>query len=182
MKKILLIFILAFVLTNTVFSDNSVPGNVVRALRDAGVNTVKEGIPIIDFTLPKLDGSDFTLSQQQGKVIFLNFWATWCPPCRQEMPSMEALYQRFRTSGLEIIAVNLGESREQVTSFMRQNNLSFPVVLDTRQSTGSMYNARSIPTTYIIDRRNLIIGMVVGSINWNSPAVITAFEELLSSP
>ena len=161
-------------------NNNAVSDNVVSALRSAGISTRAQGAEPVDFTLPLLDGTDFTLSQQKGKVIFLNFWATWCPPCRDEMPSMEALYQRFKDSGLEIIAVNLRESSNDVNAFMNQYKLTFPAALDSRGSVGAMYNVRAIPTTYIIDRRGLIVGQLVGSIDWNTPRVIAAFEALLA--
>jgi thiol-disulfide isomerase/thioredoxin len=178
MKKILILLTLV-IITSAAFADNKVPDNVIRAFRAAGIPVLAEGIPIDDFTLPLLDGTNFTLSQQRGKVVFLNFWATWCPPCRNEMPSMEAVYQKLKNKGFEMVAVNLRESKEQVASFMTQYKLNFPAVLDARGRTGSRYNVRAIPTTYIIDKRNLIVARLEGSIDWDTPAVITAFETLL---
>jgi peroxiredoxin len=93
---------------------------------------------------------------------------------------MESLYQKLRNRGFEIIAVNLRESRSTVTAFMRQYNLSFPAVLDLRGSAGSMYGVRAIPTTYIIDKRGLIVAQLVGSIEWDTPNVIAAFESLFA--
>ena len=92
---------------------------------------------------------------------------------------MEALYQRFKDRGFEIIAVNLRESGNEVAAFMSQYKLTFPAVLDSRGVTGSIYNVRAIPTTYIIDRRGLIVGQLVGSIDWNTPEIISALESLL---
>ena len=169
-----------FTQNNNEVSDNAISAEVVSALRSAGISTRTQGAEPIDFMLPLLDGTDFTLSQQKGKVVFLNFWATWCPPCRDEMPSMEALYQRFKDSGLEIIAVNLRESNSEVEAFMNQYNLTFPAALDSRGTVGAIYNVRAIPTTYIIDKRGLIVGQLVGSIDWNTPRVIAAFEALLA--
>ena len=181
MKTKLFVFIfIAAVTTSALFADNKVSENVVRAFRAAGIQTSSEGMAIKDFTLLMLDGTNFTLSQQRGKVVFLNFWAAWCPPCRNEMPSMEALHQKLKNKGLEMVAVNLGDSRNDVSSFMKQNNLSFSVVLDSRKTTGSMYGIRSIPTTYIIDKRGLVVGRRIGSIDWNAPNVVAAFEVLLA--
>jgi len=161
-------------------SDRKVSDEVTRSLREAGIMVLNEGIDIDDFTLPMLNGTDFTLSDLQGKVVFLNFWATWCPPCRDEMPSMEALYQRFKSEGLEIIAVNLGEFRSIVAAFVNDFNLSFPVVLDAGGDIGLMYGVRAIPSTFIIDRRGLIVAGLFGSIDWYTPEVIAAFEALLA--
>jgi peroxiredoxin len=174
-----------FAQNNRTGSDNitgtkTISDEIIRALRDAGISTRAEGIEPVDFTLPLLDGTNFTLSQQKGKVVFLNFWATWCPPCRNEMPSMEALHQRFKDRGLDIIAVNLRESKNDVEAFMNQNNLTFSAILDSRGAIGSGYNVHAIPATYIIDKRGLIVGQLVGSIDWNTPKIITAFEALLA--
>jgi cytochrome c-type biogenesis protein len=159
-------------------SDNT-ESKITRLLMEAGIQVAAEDIDIIDFTLPLLDGTDFTLSEQKGRVIFLNFWATWCGPCRVEMPSMEAVYQKLKSKGFEIVAVNLGESKDMVSSFMNEYNLNFPAALDTRGFTGSIYNVQAIPTTYIVDRRGLIVARLVGSIDWNTPKVTAALEALL---
>ena len=159
--------------------DRRVSEEVIMAFQRARLPYVLEGIDIIDFSLPSLDGTEITLSGLRGKVVFLNFWATWCPPCRDEMPSMEALYQRLKDKGLEILAVNIREPRNEVSAFMNQYNLSFPAVLDSSGSIGSMYSPHSIPTTYIIDKRSLVVSRLVGSIDWYTPEIIAAFEALL---
>jgi len=152
---------------------------VIKAFEGTGIQVASEGIAPIDFTLPLLDGKKITLSKFKGKVVFLNFWATWCGPCRSEMPSMEAVYQKLKDRGFEILAVNLGESRDEVSAFMKEHKLSFPAVLDEKNTTGSQYNIRAIPTTYIIDRRGLIIARLVGSINWNTPKIVAAIESVI---
>jgi cytochrome c-type biogenesis protein len=154
---------------------------VIKAFEGTGIQVAAEGIDPIDFTLPLLDGTEITLSQLKGKVVFLNFWATWCGPCRSEMPSMETVYQKLKNKGFEILAVNLGESKDKVSAFMNEYKLNFPAVLDERQITGSQYNIRAIPTTYIIDKRGLIIARLVGSINWNTPTITAAIEAVLQS-
>jgi len=180
MKKIAVISIITCTITAGVFCQNKkVSDSVIKAFEGTGIKAAAEGIDPIDFTLPLLDGTKITLSQLKGKVVFLNFWATWCGPCRSEMPSMEAVYQKLKNRGFEILAVNLGESRGEVSDFMNKYKLNFPAVLDERQVTGSQYNIRAIPTTYIIDRRGLIIARLVGSINWNTPKIISALETVL---
>jgi thiol-disulfide isomerase/thioredoxin len=182
MKKIAVIFIIACNITAGVFGQNQnkkVPDAVIKAFEGTGIQAASVGIDPIDFTLPLPDGTKITLSQLKGKVVFLNFWATWCGPCRSEMPSMEAVYQKLKGKGFEVLAVNLGESRDKVTGFMNENKLTFPSVLDERQITGSQYNIRAIPTTYIIDRRGLIIARLVGSTDWNTPKILLALEAVL---
>ena len=159
--------------------DNAVPEEVIRAFQNARMPVAAAGIESIDFTLPLIDGTNISLSDFYGKVVFLNFWATWCPSCRREMPSMESLYQKLRDRGFVILAVNLGESRDTVADFMRENALSFPAALDERGFAGAMYGVQAIPTTFIINRQGFIVSRVIGALDWEAPQIIAAFESLL---
>jgi thiol-disulfide isomerase/thioredoxin len=151
------------------------------AFADAGLPVLKQRVASIDFSLPLVNKKNLALKDLRGKVVFLNFWATWCGPCRAEMPSMEALYQRFRDEGLEILAVNSGENEKKVAAFVEELNLSFPSALDTRGQVSGLYGIAALPTTYIIDREGNILSRVIGSINWNTPELFAAFEALLKS-
>ncbi|MDR2730428.1 MAG: TlpA family protein disulfide reductase [Treponema sp.] len=180
MKRIFVIVIMACTITVYIFGQNKkIPGAVAKAFESAGIPVAAQGIDPVDFTLPLSGGTRITLSRLKGKVVFLNFWATWCGPCVSEMPSMEAVYQKLKNSGLEILAVNLGDSEREVSAFMKKYNLTFPAVLDERNITGNYYSIQAIPTTYIIDRRGLIIARLIGSTNWNTPEVISALETVL---
>jgi len=182
MKRLSVILIITCVINAGVFGQNKkIPAAVTKAFKDAGIQAVSEGIEPVDFTITMLDGTIVNLAQLKGKVVFLNFWATWCGPCRSEMPSMEAVYQKLKDKGLEIMAVNLGDSRKEVSEFMNNYKLNFPVGLDEKKLTGMYYHIQAIPTTYIIDRRGLIIARLVGSINWNTPKVIAALESALQN-
>jgi thiol-disulfide isomerase/thioredoxin len=152
----------------------------INALASVGLQIAREPIEPINFTLPLLDGTTQTLSDLKGNVVFLNFWATWCPPCRMEMPSMETLYQELKDRGLIIIAVNAGETEEQASAFMQEGGLSFPVALDRTGFVSAQYGVQAIPTTYILDRWGLIVARMIGSIEWDSLEMIIAFEKLLS--
>jgi thiol-disulfide isomerase/thioredoxin len=148
--------------------------------RQLGLQPPKERLEIVDFELLDLSGTTRRLSDFNGKVVFLNFWATWCGPCRFEMPSMEKLYQRFKASGLEIVAVNLQEDRDSVQRFVDEYVLSFPVLLDTTGSVGATYGARSIPITYIVDREGFVRAGTIGSREWDTEEYIHFFEKLLA--
>ena len=152
----------------------------VKAFSEAGLPLYKEKISIRDFSLPTLTGENQSLSALKGKVVFLNFWATWCGPCRAEMPSMETLYKEYREKGLEIIAVNCGENRAAVLAFMNNNNLSFPAVLDSDGKVSGVYGVQAIPTSFLIDREGNIVSRIVGSISWDTPKIRAAFETLLN--
>jgi len=152
------------------------------AFLKAGLPLLREKQPLRDFNLPLLEGGRVTLSSLRGKVVFLNFWATWCPPCRGEMPSMENLYQRFRDDGLELLGVDIQEAPGEVQEFMEEFGLSFPAALDRNGRISNDYGIEAIPTTFIIDREGNIILKAVGGRNWHTPALLAAFEILLSRP
>jgi thiol-disulfide isomerase/thioredoxin len=156
---------------------------VTRAFADAGLPVFTQRIASMDFSASPVDGNSgsITLAEFKGKVVFLNFWASWCGPCRAEMPSMEALYRRFKGDGLEILAVNYRENKKTVDAFTEQFNLTFPVTLDLSGRIGGLYGVGAFPTTYIIDREGKIVTRIVGSLDWNTPELFAAFESLLDS-
>jgi len=156
-----------------------VSDDTASLLRNARIQVLNKSIEPENFTLPLLNGENASLSSFKGNVVILNFWATWCPPCRAEMPSMEILYKRYREMGLEILAVDIGENIDTVNQFIQRYNYSFPVLLDTKSQISAIYGIEAIPTTFIIDREGKITGRVVGSIQWDTPQVFEAIEKLL---
>ena len=153
-----------------------------QAFRGTRIRIFDQPIKPTDFSLPFLNSeTNTTLSAHKGKVVFLNFWATWCPPCRAEMPSMEVLYQHFKDQGLEMLAINGGEDPAMVEKFINDNHYTFPVLSDRRNRISTLYGVTGIPTTFIIDRQGMIIGRLVGAIYWDDPKIIAAFDTLLKS-
>jgi len=179
--KSLLLAVLVFLLCScTAKAQNNPPEEALaRAFSEAGLPLLKEKVSIRDFSLPTLTGENQSLGDLKGKVVFLNFWATWCGPCRAEMPSMEALHNSYREKGLEILAVNSGENQAQVLAFMTGNQLSFPVALDVDGKVSQAYGIQAIPTSFLIDREGKIIARLVGSLDWDTPKIRTALEMLL---
>lgn len=116
-----------------------------------------------DFTLEDLDGNKITLSELKGKKIFLNFWATWCPPCKAEMPDIEKLYKETKDSGIIILAVNVGEDKKTVQDFIVKNNYSFTVLLDAAGEVSQLYQVTGIPTSYFIDTEGYLYDGVTGA-------------------
>jgi len=171
----------AFLIFMSCRAEAQVSPEAARALRDANIHVFEQRTDPSDFTLPLLGGGSAALSSYRGKVVILNFWATWCPPCRAEMPSMETLYQRFNAQGLEILAVDIGESASTVQQFVRSAAYTFPVLLDSANRVSSIYGIKAIPTTYIIDREGKRIGRVIGGITWDNQRVIAAIDALLKS-
>ncbi|MBI4527454.1 MAG: TlpA family protein disulfide reductase, partial [Deltaproteobacteria bacterium] len=107
------------------------------------------------------------------------FWATWCPPCRLEMPKMEELHKEFGHQGLVILAINYGEGPGVVRSFFKQHSLSFTALLDEEQKAFELYKAWSLPTTYLINRNGEVAGKVIGYRDWHSKEARSLFRQLL---
>ena len=124
-----------------------------------------------DFTLPSLDGQTVRLSDFRGKkAILLNFWATWCAPCRLEMPTMDKTYQEYKSRGLEILAVSLDAgSNSVVKNFMDELSLSFPALLDPDMEVLRLYRQFSIPATFLIDKQGIVRHRELGYRDWTTP-------------
>jgi peroxiredoxin len=142
-----------------------------------------KGSPAPDFRLMDMHGKVVSLSDFQGKVVLLNFWATWCGPCRIEMPAMEALYRSMQSKGLEIVAVSVDQQGTAVTRpFQEAMGLSFPILHDQDYEVGLTYGARTLPMTFAIDRKGIIRQVVFGSRDWNSPEARRGIAEVLQEP
>jgi peroxiredoxin len=133
-----------------------------------------------DFTLPDLEGRQVSLHDYRGKVVFLNFWATWCLPCREEMPAMERLHQAFQSQGLAILAVNLKESPDKVKAFLDQHQLSFTALLDGSGAVLRDYQVMGLPTTYLISREGTLLARGVGGRDWTRAEGEDLIQELLA--
>jgi peroxiredoxin len=132
-----------------------------------------------DFTFT-LDGKPAKLSDLRGKVVVLNFWATWCPPCRAEMPSMEALYQAYRNQGLVILAISSDRAgRSVVESFVQDRGVTFPILLDPDGEVFALYGVRGLPTSYLLDRRQRAFSADVGARDWSGKVARQVVETLL---
>ncbi len=115
-----------------------------------------------DFSLETLEGGAGNLRDYRGKVVVLNFWASWCAPCRAEMPDMQTVYGELREAGLVIVGVNQGESRDEVSAFAREFGLTFPILFDENQGIARQFGVRAYPTTFILDRSGVIRNVIVG--------------------
>ncbi|MDH7486022.1 MAG: TlpA disulfide reductase family protein [Anaerolineae bacterium] len=118
-----------------------------------------------DFTLTDLNGEAVSLSDWRGQVVLLNFWASWCAPCRQEMPLLQATYSAYADDGLVVLAVNMGEEKRRVENFAADLALTFPVLTDEEITAGTLYRVRGAPTTYFIDRDGVIRQRYVGPLS-----------------
>jgi peroxiredoxin len=163
-------------------TQTAVAAPVASLVQAAGLRAVEESRPAADVDLPALDGQSLRLQEQRGKVVLVNFWATWCPPCVQEMPLLETLYQSLRQRPFVVWAVAMKENRDKVAPFMDKHQLGFPALLDTDGAVSARYGVRGLPATYLIDCTGNLVGQVFGPQEWTSEAIRTLLTELLSDP
>ncbi len=134
-----------------------------------------------DFTLTNMQGEKVSLSQLRGKVVILNFWATWCPPCREEMPSMEQLYRDFKEKGLILLAINVEENGEQaVSKFLQRTPYSFPILLDKDGIAQNAYGVFRFPESFIIDRDGVVVEKIIGGRDWLSGQTFKLIDFLVN--
>lgn len=138
----------------------------------------REGFSAPDFTLDLLGGGQVTLSELRGKVVMINLWASWCIPCRVEMPEIERVYQAYQDQGLVVLAVNstFQDSERDAAAFVQELGLTFPIPLDRTGAVGQRYRLRALPSTFFVDRQGVIRSAVFGTMN---AALIQAEVETL---
>jgi len=156
------------------------PQRTKRPSVERGIVQVGDEAP--NFTLRDLSGNAMSLSQLRGKVVLLNFWATWCGPCRVEMPAMEQLYRTLPRREFEILAVSTDPQGAVVTyPFQREMGFTFPILHDSEYRVGLMYGARTIPLTFMVDRRGIVRQKIFGARDWDSPEARDLIHELMKS-
>jgi peroxiredoxin len=139
------------------------------------------GEPVPDFELPDLDGRAKRLMDFRGQVVVLNFWATWCPPCVDEMPSLEKLHGSLASKGLAVVAVSVDERFSDIVDFVKSYGVTFTILHDNGRKIARSYQSFKYPETYIIDRNGRLKSKVIGPRDWVSPSVIRDMVELLNA-
>ncbi len=133
-----------------------------------------------DFTLKDFAGKPVALADLRGKVVIVNFWATWCPPCREEMPSMEQLHRELADEGLVLLAINIEKNgRETVPKLLADNPHSFPILFDDQETVQKRYGVYKFPESFIVRKDGVISDKVIGAIDWAHPRNIAYFRDLL---
>lgn len=140
-----------------------------------------EGNPAPDFTLNTLTGEVVKLSDLKGQVVLLNFWATWCPPCRQEIPSMMRLNAAMAGKPFRMLCVSIDDGgKVAVEEFFRTSGFSLPALMDPDKRAGKLYGLTGVPETFVIDRNGVILKKIVGAMEWDRPEVITFLNDAVS--
>jgi len=138
-----------------------VPGEEITTRHDRPPQP-QRGFPAPDLSLETLEGETIALSDLRGQVVIINFWATWCPPCRAEMPALQKVYEQYRDQGLTILAVNQQESNQRVADFTGQFGLTFPILMDRDGRVFARYRVTALPTTFFVDREGVIREVTIG--------------------
>ncbi len=140
------------------------------------------GRPAHEFTFPGIDDKMVRLSDHRGSVVLVNVWATWCPPCVDEMPSMEKLYQALKGEKFEILAVSIDAlGAKAVAPFMEKYNLSFPALMDPNASIKNLYQTTGVPESFIVNQEGVLVQKIIGPRDWATPAVVEFFRDLLNA-
>jgi peroxiredoxin len=141
---------------------------------------LEAGRPAPNFTLPGLDGKMISLSDYRGHVVLVNIWATWCPPCVGEMPSMEELYRALKGENFEILAVSIDAlGKEAVAPFMKKYNLSFPALMDPDGTIKTLFQTTGVPESFIINKQGILVEKIIGPRNWAAPAAVRYLRDLI---
>jgi len=193
MKKVsTLKFLLAIILVATVaaalqffynrFAANAGSQNqeLDRLFGNMGILKIPHMTQPVEIQLKDIYGNTVRLSEFRGKIVFLNFWATWCPSCVVEMPAMEKLHRRLKDKDFVMIAINMQESDERVKTFFKKMKLSFTALLDSDGEVASGFAVHALPTTFVLDKEGRIAGQALGAREWDSRASIGLFEFLLN--
>ena len=134
------------------------------------------------FSLEGADGKRYRLEDFDGKVLVVNFWATWCPPCRKEMPSMQRMWRALQADGVELVAIDFGDEKEVVQDFAREAAIEFPLLLDQKGAVLQDFKAIGLPTTYVVDRNGKLAFVAAGERDWDAETILAALRELAKEP
>jgi peroxiredoxin len=149
-------------------------------LKKLGFTVLPKPVDLDDFSVKALDGSSTSLSSLRGKIVLLNFWATWCPPCRAEMPAIEALWNKTKDKAFTVMGISVGEAPGTVKDYIGEKGYGYPIFVDPSGEIGSLFGARSIPTSYILDKSGKAIAGKVGGAPYDGAEAIALFAELSS--
>ena len=173
-----LLFASLFLLAGSALFGQAAAPWYADGLQKLGFKVFKAPQPLGEVSLQPLGGGTSSLSSQKGKVVLLNFWATWCPPCRAEMPSMEKLWQKNKDKAFSIVGVSVGESPQTVKDFVAKQGYTYPIFVDPAGELGAAFGARSIPTTYVLDKNGDAIAGKVGGAEYDSPEAVAFFAQM----
>ena len=157
-------------------------GLLWRAGAGASGFETRAALPAPELKAHDLAGAPKTLADYRGKVVLLNFWATWCPPCQREMPSLERLRTKMAGRPLEIVAISSAETPEEVNAYLSKMKLGFPVLLDTDSSNTRRWKAFALRTTFVLDAEGRVRHVLTGPAEWDEGEALDVVESMLAKP
>lgn len=170
MKKLLVVFCCVAALVS----------GCSKGKTDGPAKSVAEKSQVPDISVVSLDNQQLTLSSLKGKVVLLNFWATWCPPCREEIPSMMKLNKFMSGKPYQMVCVSVDEGgKKAIEEFFKNSGFSLPAYLDPTGQAAKTYGITGVPETFVIDKNGILVKKVIGGLDWNSPEVISFLEDLM---
>jgi len=131
-----------------------------------------------DFSLPMPGGGTFKLAEHRGKVVMINFWATWCPPCLEEMPAMERLYRKQKDTGFTMVAISVDSDGAKIAPFVSEHKLTFPIALDPKMELANGYAVRALPSSFLVGRDGNLAALAIGPRHWDGDAALSVVEGL----
>lgn len=159
--------------------------NSQAVLASSSVKNVKQTLTKVagnpdapDFNLEDQDGNFVKMSDLKGKVVIVNFWATWCPPCRKEMPSMQRAWEILKNEDIMMLAINVGEDSDQIFAFTAEYPVEFPLIMDTDSSVVRQWKVRGLPTTFIVNPAGKIVYQAIGDRDWDSAEILQQITKL----
>lgn len=147
--------------------------------RQFGRKIITSGDRAPEFRLQATDGRSVSLSNFRGKVVMVHFWATWCPPCVEELPTIDKLNRTIADKDFQLLAVSVDDETSEVAAFLKKHGLNLPVLLDPGRKTAGLYGTYKFPETYIVDRRGVVRMKVIGPRDWSNPANVKLVQDML---
>lgn len=172
-------FFAIFFFMITISAGISAEGADLSRLVQTGIQLLEKPVPARNFNVKDMDGKRVDLDSIKGKVVLLNFWASWCGPCKAEMPSLERLYNHFDEKDFTIFAVSSYDDPAAMTDFFKKNGYTFPGYHDFNHEGSQTYGIQSIPTTYFINKKGEIVAGILGGIKWDKEPVIKTIQEMI---
>jgi len=175
MKKLTIILLLISISLLPACSKEKSPAKPAAVSASKAV----EGSAAPDFTVKDLEGKEVTLSSLKGSVVLVNFWATWCPPCKEEIPSMITLNKAMSGKAFRMLAISIDEGGKDAVSTFFKGSRDLPSYLDSESAISQLYGTTGVPETFIVDKQGIIQKKIVGGMDWSAPDVIAYLDELL---
>ncbi len=167
--KTSLLIVIFFITTQPVFAEQS-------------LTRLTHKISAPNFKLNDMDGNTHTLSDYKGKTIIVNFWATWCPPCREELPSMNRAWKKVQSQNIAMLAINVGEDEDSIFSFTGDYPIDFTILLDTTGEEINQWPIKGLPSTFVVDPSGKIVYRAIGGREWDSDKLLNLVRALQTTP